>query len=188
MAEDETFLNRWARRKAEAGEAGEKQPSEPPAGQATDNSAEQAAQDGGDGQAGTPDEDSEGPAAWESVDLEKLDQDSDYSVFMEDNVPDDVRKNALDKLWRSDPMANISDGLNDYDEDYSSWGMVTEVVKSAYQAGKGYVTEEDETDKTADDKDGEDAQTPVADATEPDDDGNADPETEDDGTPKSKPA
>ena len=79
-------------------------------------------------------------------DVDTLDADSDYTGFLGENVPADLAKMAMRKLWRSDPVLANIDGLNDYDEDFSMVGMVSEVVKTAYQVGKGYVTADDELD------------------------------------------
>jgi len=98
-------------------------------------------------------EKSEAEIVAELPDIDKLDADSDYTAFLQEGVPDELKRLALKALWRSSPeLANL-DGLNDYDEDYSILEAVVETVKSAYQAGKGYVDEEDE----ADDSQGEDA-------------------------------
>lgn len=81
-------------------------------------------------------------------DVETMDADSDYTMFLGENVPQDLAKLALRKLWRSDPLLANLDGLNDYDEDFSKVGMVTEVVKTAYKVGKGFLTEEDENEES----------------------------------------
>lgn len=77
-------------------------------------------------------------------DVETLDADSDYTAFLGENVPEDLAKLAMRKLWRSDPVLANIDGLNDYDEDFSLVGMVSETVKTAYQVGKGYVVADDQ--------------------------------------------
>lgn len=51
-------------------------------------------------------------AALPSVD--SLDAHSDYSVFMNDGVADDVRLRALRKLWRNHPVIGKGDDLTDY--------------------------------------------------------------------------
>ena len=76
-------------------------------------------------------------------DIESLDADSDFTAFLGDNVPKDLAKLALRKLWRTDPVLANIDGLNDYDDDYSMVGKVVEVVKSSYRVGKGYATDEE---------------------------------------------
>ena len=77
-------------------------------------------------------------------DIETLEADSDFTAFLGDTVPKDLAKLAFRKLWRSDPVLANIDGLNDYDEDFSMVGKAVEVIKSAYQVGKGYATEEEE--------------------------------------------
>ena len=69
--------------------------------------------------------------------IETLDKDSDFTPFLNINVPDHLRRMALRKLWVSDPVLANLDGLNDYDEDYSSLGMIAEKVTSVFQPGKG---------------------------------------------------
>ena len=44
---------------------------------------------------------------------------SDYTVFMKDGVPEDVKIEALRKLWRSDPIFSQSDGLTDYGDEHA---------------------------------------------------------------------
>jgi len=51
-------------------------------------------------------------------DINTLKEESDFSVFMSDGVPDKLRRLALRKLWASNPFFGLRDGLNDYDEDF----------------------------------------------------------------------
>jgi hypothetical protein len=64
--------------------------------------------------------------------IESLDKDSDYSVFMSPGVSEQLRTIALRKLFHL-PAFNITDGLNDYDEDYTQFaglgGVVTHEMK-----------------------------------------------------------
>jgi len=50
--------------------------------------------------------------------IETLDESSDFSPFLSPGVSDDLRRQALRKLF-SQPDFNITDGLNDYDEDFT---------------------------------------------------------------------
>lgn len=104
-------------------------------------------------------------------DVDTLDAESDYTGFLGENVPEDLAKMAMRKLWRSDPVLANIDGLNDYDEDFSMVGMVSEVVKTAYQVGKGYVTVDDEIDAETDADAG--AEIKDGDAPQMDDDATA---------------
>ncbi len=50
--------------------------------------------------------------------VESLGADSDYTVFMQEGVPDALRLRALSKLWRSHPLIAAGDDLTDYGDDY----------------------------------------------------------------------
>lgn len=52
-------------------------------------------------------------------DIETLDYHSDFTLFLRKGVPEELKRLALRKLWRSDPILACRDGLNDYDQDYS---------------------------------------------------------------------
>ena len=84
-------------------------------------------------------------------DIESLTADSDFSVFMREGVPEELRRLALRKLWLSDPVLANLDGLNDYDEDFSLVGTVVEKVTTAYKAGRGYLEEGEGEDDDVDD-------------------------------------
>ncbi len=51
--------------------------------------------------------------------IESLEKESDYTVFLKDGVPEKLRRLALRKLWSSNPLFGFRDGLNDYDEDFT---------------------------------------------------------------------
>jgi len=95
---DEPFVARWSRRKL-ADDAPDAAESVPETADAEETPA-----------APPPD----------LPDIETLDKDSDYTAFMRDGVPEELKKLALRALWRSDPVLANLDGLNDYDEDYGS--------------------------------------------------------------------
>jgi len=118
-------LSRWARLKTQA-----------KAGQDIDALEEAPAE--GEVPAPTADEAEESDFVLEDLpNIETLDKDSDFTPFLNINVPDHLRRMALRKLWVSDPVLANLDGLNDYDEDYSSLGMIAEKVTSVFQPGKG---------------------------------------------------
>lgn len=77
--------------------------------------------------------------AAEAVDLEALDSDSDFSVFLKEGVPEILKKRAMSVLWRSNPVLANVDGLVDYDDDFGSPDLLMKTFKSAYQAGRGYL-------------------------------------------------
>ena len=78
-------------------------------------------------------------------DLDSLNEDSDFSAFLQDGVPDALRRQALRRLWRLNPVFANLDGLNEYDENFSALGMVAENLKTIYKVGRGYL-DEDETE------------------------------------------
>ena len=59
--------------------------------------------------------------------LETLGSHSDYSDFLSPGVSEDLRRAALTKLFHS-PHLNIADGLDDYDEDYTSFKPLGDVM------------------------------------------------------------
>ena len=133
------FLKRWSGRKTALRE-------EQPIKQATvSDYAEVTRIDGQD------ENDLENMAVPEDLpDIDTLNKDSDFSLFMREGTPEHLKKIALRKLFNSDPAFSILDGLNDYDEDYSMIGMVTEAVSTRYKPGRGMVDPEDE--KSADEE------------------------------------
>lgn len=60
-------------------------------------------------------------------DIESLTEDSDFSGFMSAGVSDELRNLALRKLFRA-PVFNIRDGLDEYDEDYTSFEKLGDIV------------------------------------------------------------
>jgi hypothetical protein len=70
-------------------------------------------------------------------DLDSLGLGDDFKAFMSKSVPAHLRKRALRKLWRSNPVLACVDGLNDYDDDYLTQGLNQGVIKTSYQVGKG---------------------------------------------------
>jgi len=59
--------------------------------------------------------------------IESLDENSDFSGFMSEGVSDELRNLALRKLFRA-PAFNIRDGLDEYDEDYTFFEKLGDVV------------------------------------------------------------
>ncbi len=102
------------------------------------------------------------------VDFDSLDKDSDYERFTAANVPALIQRKAFRKLWSSDPVFEVMDGMNDYDEDFTGTGLAGKALKTAYKVGRGYLTDDDEEDeekKTASavQKEGVDLENPDAD-------------------------
>ena len=71
-------------------------------------------------------------------DIETLTKESDFTAFLQDGVPEELRKRALRHLWRLSPVFATLDGLNDYDLDYTDAAVAVKgVLKTLYQVGKG---------------------------------------------------
>ena len=156
--DDGSFLERWSRRKRSGGAAPviEAPAPDPVVEQAPPGDADAVGPGTHGMPAGTPgtpvpvEEGGDGPVAeideTELPDIESLDRDSDYTAFLRKGVPDRLKRAALHKLWRSDPLFGILDGLNDYDEDFTLQfrAEVVNAVKTAYKVGKGFVDEDEE--------------------------------------------
>ncbi len=61
--------------------------------------------------------------------LELLNDDSDYSAFFSSEVDEGLRKLALRKLFKA-PFYNLRDGLNDYDEDFTTFKGLGDIITS----------------------------------------------------------
>ena len=59
--------------------------------------------------------------------IESLNEDSDFSGFMSSGVSDELRNLALRKLFKA-PVFNIRDGLDEYDEDYTYFEKLGDIV------------------------------------------------------------
>ena len=80
----------------------------------------------------------------ELPDIDTLGPGSDFKPFMQQGVPSALKRAALRKLWRSNPVLANVDGLVDYGEDFTNNATVIEGLKTAYQVGKGMVKKLDE--------------------------------------------
>ncbi|MCG3266560.1 DUF3306 domain-containing protein [Yoonia sp. I 8.24] len=81
--------------------------------------------------------DAEVLAALDLPDPDQLVAGDDIKGFMLRNVPDHLRRRALRKLWRLNPVLANVDGLVDYGQDFTDNAMVVESLQTAYQVGKG---------------------------------------------------
>ena len=115
----ESALHRWSKRKAEG-------PEEPSIQEETEVESSTPVAE--------PDSDSEEqqPEEKEEVRLPSLDSlgdESDYSIFMSPEVEENLKKLALRKLFKA-PFFNELDGLNDYDEDFTTFETLGNIVTS----------------------------------------------------------
>ncbi len=70
-------------------------------------------------------------------DPDTLEPGTDVADFMKAAVPDRLRRRALRRLWRINPVLANVDGLVDYGEDFTDAATVVENLQTAYQVGKG---------------------------------------------------
>ena len=110
LAEDEQFLSRWSRLKRESKNSQPDSVSSEPAESAQANDISHLT-------------DSDMPP------LGSLNEDSDYHGFFSPNVSEVLRQQALRKLFRS-PVFNIRDGLDDYDDDFTSFAKLGDIITS----------------------------------------------------------
>ena len=115
--EGESVLSRWSRRKLEAERAPAANDQAP--AQADTRIEAQAVAEAVDEQKALTDAD--------MPDIDSLDTDSDFSGFMSPGVSDELRNIALRKLFHA-PVFNIRDGLDEYDEDYTSFEKLGNIV------------------------------------------------------------
>jgi hypothetical protein len=121
MAEDrEPFLKRWARLKSE-----QAAPDAAPAVEATVPVASAPA---------------DAPAEVRPEDLppiEELTAESDFTPFLQAGVPEELKRLALRKLWRSDPVFANLDGLVEYGEDFGAAFRNPGPVATLFRIGRG---------------------------------------------------
>ncbi|MDX1576289.1 MAG: DUF3306 domain-containing protein, partial [Kiloniellales bacterium] len=154
MADRETsFLTRWSRRKRDP----DREPDPTAAPDKVDQGPDRvpAPRDDADIEeaAGDPEVIAKLP------DIESLDETSDFAPFMAEGVPEILRRRALRKLWRLNPVFANLDGLNDYDEDFTDAATVLSELKTAYKVGKGMFDKEATEETAADTAGGTAAET-----------------------------
>ena len=134
QAKDEKpFLSRWSERKQTA-RAGEAAPSKAP--NADEHDPPTAIEKQGEIEANR--------AAAEAIDLDALTDKSDYTPFFRPGVPTALKNAALQRLWRSNPVFAVLDGLDDHFLDFRWPEKGSEVVKTAWKIGRGFLTVEEQ--------------------------------------------
>jgi hypothetical protein len=93
--------------------------------------------------------------------IETLDADSDYAAFLSPGVSDDLRQQALRKLF-SQPDFNSTDGLNDYDEDFTQFAGLGSIVTHEMKRLLQRELEKEKTIATAVAETDDECGTPVA--------------------------
>jgi hypothetical protein len=69
--------------------------------------------------------------------LDSLTKDSDFRPFMRPGVPEELRNQALRKLWSSDPVYANLDGLLEYGEDFGEPFRMAGIVATVYRVLEG---------------------------------------------------
>ncbi|WP_434617860.1 DUF3306 domain-containing protein [Azospirillum sp. B2RO_4] len=138
---DEAFLSRWSRLKRTAVKP-EPAPVDPPPVEETAELPVAIAEDIPVDPA-QPDADPEDPLK-DLPPIEDLTGESDFTPFLRAEVPEDLHRQALRKLWASDPVYANDDGLKDYADDYASLFTGDVSVKTLYRVGKGFLDTLDE--------------------------------------------
>jgi|GEM_PF-175333 len=138
--EEEPFLKRWSRRKAEArrepAQEGEKPPADPSAPEA--GAAPGPAAEAAPARPLTE-------ADFADVDFDALDASSDYTRFLAPGVPEAIRQKALRKLWASDPVLSAVEPFQEYAGDFTDAAVAVApgTLRTAYRVGKGFLTDEE---------------------------------------------
>ena len=111
VTDREDFLHRWSRRKHEAQQSVSDEVS---ALSSSDATTERL------------------PTDADMPPLDTLTDDSDYSGFFSPKVSETLRQQALRKLFRSAGF-NIRDGLDDYDDDFTAFAELGDIVTADMQ-------------------------------------------------------
>jgi hypothetical protein len=119
--EAESFLRRWARVKSEQAKPKLVPEREP--------------------RSGVPEpavEPEEQQAALEDLPpIDELTAESDFTPFLRAGVPEELKRQALRKLWRTDPVFANLDGLVEYGEDFGAAFRNPGPVATLFQIGRG---------------------------------------------------
>ncbi|MEL6218649.1 MAG: DUF3306 domain-containing protein [Pseudomonadota bacterium] len=122
---EEGFLSRWSRRKLE--------PEPEPEGVEAPVAAEPSE--------AAPEPEKTEAEVLEELGLpepESLGKGDDFSAFMKEAVPEQLRRRALRRLWLTDPVLANLDEMVDYGEDFTDAATVVANLTTAYKVGRGF--------------------------------------------------
>jgi Protein of unknown function (DUF3306) len=71
--------------------------------------------------------------------VESLTNESDYSLFMRAEVPEDLRQKALRQLWATDPVLSAPEVFDMHNLDYNAVPTFPEGLRSLYRVGRGVI-------------------------------------------------
>lgn len=80
------------------------------------------------------------------ADPETLNAGDDFTAYLGKNISSGLKRRALRRLWTTNPVLANLDGLNDYDDDYTTIGTPSGLLKTAYKAGRGYLSDPEPAD------------------------------------------
>ena len=73
---------------------------------------------------------------------DKIKKEKGLDLFFKDGIPDRLRQIALRRVWKLNPIIRFADAeINDYHEDFTDAATVIEGMQTAYQVGRGYLSE-----------------------------------------------
>ncbi len=123
MSGEDDFLSRWSRRKRRP------EPETPPQAEPEPETAEPAEDTRTD---------DEILSALGLKDPDTLVSGDDFKAYLQAAVPVHLRRRALRRLWVSNPVLAVRDGLNDYDWDETGNTVAKGTLKTAYRVGQGF--------------------------------------------------
>jgi len=114
----------------------------PPIGEPEDPNQEQAA---GTAEA-SPESDAEDALSeaellekYDLPDPETIEDEAGLDRFFQGDMPERLRRMALRRVWRLNPLFRFADEMVEYGEDYTDAATVVDGLQTAYQVGKGYL-------------------------------------------------
>lgn len=140
--EESGFLARWSREKAKTRDVSRTNREEstavpvvkPDAGAViSDDESRERANDAPKRAATTP----------ELPPIESLTKDSDFTGFLADGVSDDLRRQALRRLWNVDPLFGTQCNLDIFIDDYTKIIPIDIAKDTIYKVGLGFCEPED---------------------------------------------
>lgn len=147
----ESRLQRWSRRKAEAGKETSRQ-AELPISPAVEAEPSPEAQELALNETLPQHEVLE---KYGLPDPDNIELGTDITGFMRKEIPELLRRKALRGLWKSNPVLAVLDGLNDYDEDFTDAGTAAGSIKTLYKVGQGLFDKTAKRDEKVDEQAGE---------------------------------
>ncbi len=126
--EEDGFLGRWSRMKR-AGDVAPAEPSPP----------EEAAPEPEPPAAAPEETDAEILARLDLPDPDLLQPGDEFARYLRAPLPPHLKRRAMRRLWRSNPVLANLDGLNDYDTDFTGDSVPAGTLKTAWEIGRGFV-------------------------------------------------